>query len=132
MISGPPNRWCAGERVEQPVGADLGRIVDADVEAPVQRGAGDQRLDVEPVAAKAAQVIERGRHDGADHRGGDVVALEADMAEQGQQPDAVFVGGALRVGTDTPDAAPCGAVAHGEDDVGVAAVYDEQHGQVSP
>ena len=71
-ISGPPNCRCAGQRVQQPVGADLVGIVDPDLEAPVERGARDQRLDAEPVAAEPAQMIQRGRHHGADHRGGDL------------------------------------------------------------
>ena len=53
------------------------------------------------------------------------------MLDQGQQPDGVFVGGALRVGADAPTAAPAGRVVDGEDDVGVAGINDEQHG-VSP
>src|SRR6516225_11359500 len=54
------------------------------------------------------------------------------MAEQAHQPHAVFVRGPLRIGSHPPDAAPRRAVAHGEDDVGVAAVHDQEHGRSSP
>ena len=54
------------------------------------------------------------------------------MVEQAHQPDAVFVRRALRIGADAPDAAPRLAVTHRENDVGVAAVYDEKHGRAIP
>ena len=105
-ISGPPKCRCAGERVQQAVGADLVRVVDLDLEAPVERGARDQRLDAEPVPAQPAQMVQRGRHHRAEHGGAISVALQPDVGEQRQQPHRVFVGGALRVGADAPGAAP--------------------------
>ena len=122
----------AGERVEQPVGPDLGWIIDTDVEAPVEGGACDERFDVEPVTAETAEVVERGRHHGADHRGGEVVAFEASVTEQRHQPDAVFVRSPLCLGAHAPDAAPFVALADGEDDIGVAAVYNEEHRTLHP
>ncbi len=77
-------------------------------------------------------MVERGRHHGADHRGGDVGRLQPDMGEQRLQPDAVFVRRALRLGADAPDAAPLAPVMHGEDDVRVAGIDDEQHRLSAP
>ena len=66
----------AGQGVQQAVGADFVRVVDLDLEPPVERGAGDQRLDGEPVPAQPAQVIQRGGDDGADDRRVDLLALQ--------------------------------------------------------
>ena len=116
-----------GEGVEQPVGADFGRVVDLDLEAPIEVGPGDQRLDVEPVAAEAAEMVQGGGDDGADDGTADLGRLHVRVLQEGQQPDGVFVRGALGVRADAPNAPPSGAIVYGEDDVGVAGVDDEQH-----
>jgi hypothetical protein len=118
--------------VQQTVGADLRRAVHQDLEAPVQGGAGDQRLDAEPVAAEAAQVVERRRDDGADDGAADLRGLQPSTFDQRQEPGGIFIRGALRIGADTPPAAPLAAVMDGEDDVGVAGIDDEKHGRSAP
>jgi hypothetical protein len=55
------------------------------------------------------------------------------VLQECQQPDGVFVGGALGVGADAPGASPTAGVVgavvvHREDDVGVAGIYYEKHG----
>jgi hypothetical protein len=75
-------------------------------------------------------VIQRGGHHSADHRGRDVLSLQAGVLDQCQQPDRIFIRGALRVGADTPTAAPTRRIVDGEDDIGVAGIDDEQHGFV--
>ena len=73
----------ARQRVQQAVGADLVGVVDLDLETPVERGAGDQRLDIEPLPAQPAQMVQRGGNDGADDRGADLVALQAATVSAG-------------------------------------------------
>ncbi len=92
--------FVAGQRVDQAVGTHFLGVVHLDGEAPVEGGAGDQWFQVEPVAAEAAQVVQRGGHDGADDGGEDFVRLQVGVIEQGEEPDSVFIGGAVGFGLD--------------------------------
>ncbi len=118
----------AGQRVQQAVGADFVRIVDLDLETPVERGPSDQRLDMKPLPAEPAQMVQRGRDDSADDRGADLVALEVAKRQQAVEPNGIFVRGALCVRADPPDASPAGRIVDCEHDVGVARVDDKEHG----
>ena len=119
------------ERIEKAVGADLFRCVHFDLEPPIQAGLGDDRLDVEPVAAEPAQMVaERRRDHRADDRAGDIGGFDADAFDQRFQPDAVFVRCALRLGGEPPGAAPFRAVMYRENNIGIAGIDHEQHAGV--
>ena len=121
--------WGFEIKVDQPqeVGADLLRLVHLDLEAPIQHRARDQRLIAEPVAAQAAQIVERHRDDRADDAAPYMRRAQAGILHQRQQPDGVFVARAVRVGGDAPTAAPFRTVMHGEDNIGVAGINREKH-----
>ena len=117
-----------GDGVDQPVRADLGRVVDADLAGqPAALLADHQRAGVEVPVAENPQVEQRRRRGVRDDDRVDEERAEPVVLHQLAQPDEVLVGGAHALGVAAPLADERFAVMQGEHRVGVADIDRQQH-----
>ena len=118
----------AGHRVDDPIGADLARVLVEDAHPRLDAGADHQRLAPEG----GAHEPRHGVGEGGDHAGDDGVidAAEIDAAEREHLPNqhGVLVGGARSRALAADVVQEAGALEDPEADVGVADVDDEEHG----
>ena len=120
-----------GDGVERPVGADILRFVDIELDRPGRRPlSGDQRFNSEIFVRENFEIVERARDDRPDDHGMHIALRQAFELEQLMEPDRIFVGRPARVGRDPPARADVAAVDQGEDEVGIAGIDGEQHGRV--
>ena len=121
-----------GDGVEHPVGADRFGLGDVELDPPFgRRLAGDERLDAEIFGGEHFEIVKRARHHRADDHRLDVGLGEAFEREQLVQPDRILIGGPPRIGRDPPARADHAVLDQSEDQVGVAGVDGEQHGERS-
>ena len=125
-----PNAVVGRDGVDEPVGADLVRIVDPDRHPGPDRGPDDEHLVTEVAARHRRPLLGELRHRRGDDRAVDVGEPHSPQAEQVRQRGAELVPGRLAHGGKPPvlgDDVLAVAV-DAEVRLGVADVDDEEHG----
>ena len=116
-----------GDRVDQAVGAELARVVDADGHAGLQAGPDEDRVVAEVAVAHALVLgLELG-DDGRDDRRVEVVEGQAAQLEQVRERGPELVGGRRGHGGKAPVLDEGLAAEGAEVRLGVADVDDEEH-----
>ena len=118
-----------GDRVDEPVGADLARVVHADRHAGLQAGADDRHLVAEVALGHRGPLRPQLRHGRGEDRGVEVAEREVAQLQQAAQPRAELVGGRLAHGREAPVVHELVAAEGAEVGLRVADVDDEEHGR---
>ena len=130
----PAEQVDGGERIHDPVAADLLGVVHPHRHAGLHPGLHDHRRDVAVVAAEhLPHLVQDGRHRRAQRDSGDVRVLELGaLREQALQDDRQLIGGAVGDGGDAPVLDHLLAVEDAEHGVGVAHIDRQQHDDCTP
>jgi len=116
-----------GDRVDQAVGAQLARVVDADGHAGPQAGPDEDRVVAEVAVAHALVLGLELRDDGGDDRRVEVVEGQAAQVEQVREGGPELVRGRRAHGGKAPVLDEVLAAEGAEMRLGIADVDDEEH-----
>ena len=90
------------ERIDDPVGSDLARIVGEDRDAGLRPRTHHQRLEREIPSGHLAELLRDVGHDRRDAQAGELLERQPSMLEQSAEDERELVRGALRLGGEPP------------------------------
>src|SRR6185437_9337188 len=126
---GPVEASAQGNRVDEPVGADLAGIVVADRHAGLQARTDDEHLVPEIALGHGSPFGLQVGHGGGDDRAGEVREGDAAQLQEVAERGPKLVGGGLAHGGKAPVLDQVIAAEGAEVGLGVADVDDEEHGE---
>ena len=129
IVHGPPSLLVARDRVDEPVGPDLARVVVADRHPGLEPGADDADVAVEVALAHRRPLRPQLRHRRGDDHPVEHLEVHAAQREQVAQHRAQLVGGRLAHGGEAPVLDELPVAERAEVGLRVAGVDDEEHGR---
>ena len=117
----------SGDRVDEPVGADLERVVDPDRHSRLHPGADRQALGAQIALRELFVLSAQRRHHGGDADGIEVVQAEPAQRQQAADPLRQLVPGCAGASLKTPVLSQALAIEGAEMGLGVADVHREEH-----